>query len=81
MSNVAVVPGICKGVKCMIKGCQNLSSHKVGELNPWDEETEKKEFLFFNMKHEHTAYLCDEHFLFVMTREQNYSMPDERFPK
>ena len=33
MLNVTRVPRACFKVKCMIKGCQNLASHKVGEEN------------------------------------------------
>lgn len=65
-------PEVCLGVKCMQRGCKNESSHKVGEHNIWDRETESEEHTQFTKIHELTTYLCNEHFTKLMEREEFY---------
>ncbi len=48
----------CKGRKCQISGCQNPASHKVGEEIPDDDPDQTG--------HNLTAYVCCEHFRFIM---------------
>jgi len=81
MSNKQV-PKSCQGVKCMIVGCPNLAAHKVGEVNLWDENDndEKENYYNFEACHELTTYVCEEHFKFVMKREERYNtIEDNRF--
>lgn len=63
--------GIFKGVKCMIKGCHCLASYKISEI-----PTEKNSDTFIKM--ELTTYVCEDHFNFIMTREENWGMEDNR---
>ena len=65
-------PKTCTNVKCMQKGCKNEASHKVGEQNIWNKETESEEYNLFNSDHELTTYLCDHHFGLLMNREEYY---------
>lgn len=65
-------PRTCTDVKCMQSGCKNGASHKVGEQNIWDKETESEQYKQFNQMHELTTYLCDEHFNKLMKREEYY---------
>jgi hypothetical protein len=77
-----IPPLTCKGVKCMIVGCGNLASHKVGEENIWDKTEEKEQYEKFENCHNLTTYLCEEHFDFVITREEKYNtIKDNRFKK
>jgi hypothetical protein len=79
MSNI--VPGCCKSTKCMVKGCKNLSSHKVGEENIWNSYPNAKEKQYydeFEKRHNFTSYLCEEHFSLIMDREEDYSISDNR---
>lgn len=75
------VPERCRGVKCMVEGCNNLASHKVGEENIWCnfDEGEKDIHGFYENTHNMTSYLCEEHFHLIMTRDVNWSIPDDRF--
>jgi hypothetical protein len=85
MDNKPFLPMSCKGVKCMIVGCRELASHKVGEENIWNGSNgigndEYPMHHQFNESHNATTYLCDEHFKFVMTRETEYNtIEDNRF--
>lgn len=74
-------PLTCKSVKCMIIGCQQLASHKVEEVNPWIKNDLDESDLHdkFESIHNLTTYLCEAHFEFVMTREENYKMKDNRY--
>jgi len=69
----AKVPMTCTGVKCMIVGCRELASHKIGEENIWDRTEEKKEHEQFEQSHNLTTYVCDDHFRKIMTREVEYN--------
>lgn len=64
----------------MIKGCPSLASHKIGEENIWMDNVpdEAEEHRAFNMQHNLTTYLCQEHFDWIMNREEGY-MSDYRF--
>jgi hypothetical protein len=73
------LPGSVKGVKCMIVGCQNMASHKVGEENPWNPHFEEEQYREFEMRHNLTTYLCSEHFDWLMHREEIYFREDNRF--
>ena len=75
------IPKSCKGVKCMIRGCRNLASHKIGEENIWfDDDDEKENHERFNFGHNLTTYVCDECFEHIMTRETEYNtIEDNRF--
>lgn len=66
------IPLTCKDVKCMQPFCRNQAMHKVGEYNPFLPAEEKEQYDAFNMTHEKTAYLCDEHFNKLMKREEFY---------
>jgi hypothetical protein len=85
MKKKPFLPMSCKGVKCMIVGCRELASHKVGEENIWcrDEGIGNDEYLKhqqFDESHNATTYLCEEHFKFVMKRETEYNtIEDNRF--
>lgn len=77
-----MVPKTCYGIKCMQKGCTNLASHKIAEVNPWDDSEgsdEKEWHNKFARTHERTTYLCDDHFNQIMSRDENVNMPDNRF--
>lgn len=77
------LPKSCKGVKCMVVGCRELASHKVGEENIWwghEGDDEYPAHQQFERSHNLTTYLCEEHFKFVMTRETEYNtIEDNRF--
>ena len=73
-----LVPLYCQGKKCMVRGCTNLASHKIAEVNVFDEETQLLDYGLFAQSHELTTYLCDEHFKFIMTREEKHNLPDNR---
>ena len=62
----------------MVKGCTNLASHKIGEYNVYDPDAQTKECIRFDMRHEYTTYLCDEHFDNIMAREEKHGLPDTR---
>jgi len=72
------IPYPCKGEKCMVKGCKKLASHKIGEYNIFDRERQQGPHESFNMSHELTTYLCDDHFTNIMTREEKHGLPDTR---
>ena len=83
-NNSKMVPMSCMGVKCMVKGCSNLSSHKVIEDNIWwsagqDNNDERELCVRQRSAHGLGSYLCDEHFDMIMSREEKYDMPDDRF--
>jgi hypothetical protein len=66
----------------MQKGCTDLASHKIEEINLWDDSEgsdEKEQHEKFARTHEHTTYLCDNHFKQIMLRDENVNMPDNRF--
>jgi hypothetical protein len=65
-------PKTCTNVKCMQKNCRNEASHKVGEYNIWDKDTEPTQYKQFEMRHELTTYLCDMHFNALMKRDEYY---------
>ena len=68
-------PKSCSDVKCMQHGCKNTASHKIGEINIYDKDSESTEFALFNQsnqRHEFTTYLCDDHFNSIMKREEFY---------
>jgi len=65
----------------MVKNCQELASHKVGEQNIYDKNSQQEEYENFNRSHELTTYLCDSHFNFIMDRDTQYFQTDDRFPK
>ncbi len=85
MSNNRLIPKCCLGVKCHVPGCLNLSSHKIGELNIYDNrpDTETNDELevyqTHQISHPLTVYLCDEHFNSIMTREERVFEKDDRF--
>lgn len=72
------IPASCLGVKCMVQNCPELASHKVGELNVWDEESQSEEYSAFNKSHELTSYLCNLHFDLIMTRDSKIIVNDNR---
>lgn len=76
-----MIPKACKGVKCMIKGCRNLATHKIGEENIWfNDEQENENRKKFDLVHNLTTYVCDECFKHIMTRETEYNtIEDNRF--
>lgn len=79
-----MIPGTCRGSKCMIEGCTNLAAHKVAEENAWNnmdypENDEKEKYKEFGHRHEDTTYICEEHFKHLMSREEHYGMLDNRF--
>jgi hypothetical protein len=65
-------------VKCMIRGCRNLASHKVGEQDIKDEQGDV-DFMNMRILHELTTYLCEDHFTWLMDREEQYFREDPRF--
>lgn len=65
-------PKSSNGVKCMQSGCKKEASHKVGEHNIWDKETETDEHQQFDSMHTLTTYLCEDHFKKLMKREEYY---------
>lgn len=69
LNNINISPS-CYGVKCMVEGCQNLSSHKIGE----ELDTEQSA-----MTHNLTSYVCEQHFNLVMDRDEQYKSYDSRF--
>lgn len=80
------IPMCCTDVKCMIVGCIRQAMHKVGEENIFIERLEKEEHDNFNMRHNLTTYLCEEHFNVLMNKETFYgdisklSCPDCGWP-
>ena len=85
MSNNRLIPKCCFGVKCHVPGCQNLSSHKIGELNIYDNNPdteindELETYRAHKRSHPLTVYLCNEHFDSIMTREERILEKDDRF--
>ena len=74
------LPLTCMGVKCMIVGCRNLASHKIGEINIWDETLQSEEHQIFENSHELTTYVCDDCLKRIMTRETEYNtIKDDRY--
>lgn len=73
--NKEKIPLTCVGQKCMYANCENQAKHKIGELNIWDEKSQKEEYINFNEIHELTTYLCDEHFYDIMKRYDKANKP------
>lgn len=73
------VPAHCMGVKCMVEGCTNMSSHKIGEENVWSKDYQPEQHEAANMSHNLTSYVCDKHFDLVMNRDTKYQTTDARF--
>jgi len=72
------IPLYCQGEKCMVTGCNQLASHKIAEVNVFDEETQSEEYTRFSESHELTTYLCDECFEKIMTRDEQHGLVDNR---
>lgn len=73
------IPLVCKGLKCMILDCQELAAHKIGEENIWFKDIESIEYQNSINKHNDTTYVCHSHFEFIMSRDENYNLKDDRF--
>ena len=60
-----MIPRTCIGERCTM--CGNQANHKVGEENPWTSAPDEyKMRVEFEMRHNFTAYVCDDCFAKIM---------------
>jgi hypothetical protein len=81
MNNNEMIPLSCKGVKCMVEGCGNLSAHKVNEENVWCNfgsgfNDEKDMYDTFKTV---STFLCNDHFNMITEKEVVCGLEDDRF--
>lgn len=73
-----IIPGYCHGTKCMLDGCTNLAAHKVTEENAYNKVFQTEEYSIHNNCYPLSTYICEEHFIELMTRNEVYGTKDNR---